>query len=126
MRTSRSGLPTDGGLGSSPAESSKTIDIAGGRVQIICDIRVLVGGGAWHADDEIVFAGDATGPLYRVNLSVGTPALVTPAPPECSSQLHCWPIFLPGTDRFLFFANRSDTSDTLGRSLYRITQFAGG
>ena len=47
---------------------------------MICDIRVGGGGGAWHADDLIVFAADATGPLYRVTLSVGTPAPVTPAP----------------------------------------------
>lgn len=96
----------------------KTVDIAGGRVQMICDIRVGGGGGAWHADDVIVFAADATGPLYRVALSVGAPAPVTPAPPESSSQLHCWPVFLPGTDRFLFFANRSETSDMLSAGLY--------
>ena len=71
----------------------KTVDIVGGRVQTICDIRIAVGGGAWHADDVIVFAADAAGPLYRVALSVGTPAPVTPAPAESSSQLHCWPIF---------------------------------
>jgi DNA-binding winged helix-turn-helix (wHTH) protein len=96
----------------------KVVDIAGGRVQAICDIRVAGGGGAWHADDLIVFAADAAGPLYRVSLSAGTPAPITPAPSETSSQLHCWPIFLPGTDRFLFFVNRSGVADLLSTGLY--------
>jgi len=66
----------------------KTIDIAGGRAQIVCDIRVAAGGGAWHADDVIIFAPDATGPLYRVPGSGGTPAPVTPVPTDTSSQFH--------------------------------------
>src|SRR5580704_9184097 len=84
----------------------KTIDVAGGAVHILCDARVAMGG-AWHSDDVIVFAGQVAGPLFRIAASGGACVAVTPIPRPESSQLHCWPVFLPGTDRFLYFANRA-------------------
>ena len=71
-------------------------------------------GGAWHSDDVIVFvAGSVAGPLSVVGASGGTPVPVTPIPGPQSSQLHCWPVFLPGSDRFLYFVNRTGPEDLL-------------
>src|SRR4029077_16504712 len=61
---------------------------------------------------------DSVATFSRWACSVGSPRRVTRWPSESSSQLHCWPIFLPGTDRFLFFSNRAGASDTLATGLY--------
>jgi eukaryotic-like serine/threonine-protein kinase len=95
----------------------KTIDIAGGALRTLCDARVALGG-AWHADDVIIFAGQVSGPINRIAAAGGTPTPVTPEPGEQSGQAHCWPIFLPGTDRFLYFANRTSPADAARRGLY--------
>ena len=95
----------------------KTIDIAGGAARTLCNAPVALGG-AWHPDDVIVFAGQVAGPLYRISATGGTPAPVTPAPAQESAQLHCWPVFVPGTDRFLYFVNRTGPGDPLGNGLY--------
>jgi hypothetical protein len=72
----------------------------------------------WDHDDVIVFAGHIRGPLHRIAAFGGTPALVTPQPEPDSSQLHCWPVFLPGGDRFLFFVNRTGPRDALRHGIY--------
>jgi DNA-binding winged helix-turn-helix (wHTH) protein len=95
----------------------KTIDIAGGAIRTLCEARVGVGG-AWNGDDVILFAPLVAGPLYRVPASGGTPIPVTPVPDEQSSQLHCWPVFLPRSDRFLFFVNRTSPEDVLRNGIY--------
>ena len=95
----------------------KTVDIAGGAVRILCEARVGVGG-AWNSDDIILFAPQVAGPLYRVAACGGTPEPATPVPDEQSSQLHCWPVFLPRSDRFLFFVNRTGPGDLLRNGIY--------
>jgi Tol biopolymer transport system component len=95
----------------------KTVDIAGGAVRTLCEARVGVGG-AWNEDDVILFAPLVAGPLYRVPACGGTPAPATPVPNEQSSQLHCWPVFLPRSDRFLFFVNRSGPEDILQSGIH--------
>jgi len=94
-----------------------TVDIAGGAVRALCDVQ-SGWGAAWNLDDVIVFAGHVRGPLHRIAASGGTPALATPQPRPDSSQLHCWPVFLPGGDRFLFFVNRAGPEDPLGYGIY--------
>lgn len=83
----------------------------------LCDARVGTGG-AWSSNDVIVFAGNPAGPLCALAISGGTPEPVTPIPGQHSSQLHCWPAFLPGTDRFLYFTNRTGTEDPLCNGIY--------
>ena len=95
----------------------KTVDISGGAVRTLCEARVGVGG-AWSADDVILFAPLVAGPLFRVPAWGGTPAPVTPVPDAQSSQLHCWPFFLPRSDRFLFFVNRTSPEDVLRNGIY--------
>jgi Tol biopolymer transport system component/DNA-binding winged helix-turn-helix (wHTH) protein len=93
-----------------------TIDIAAGAVRVLCDARAAMGG-AWHSEDAIVFSASVTGPLYRVGVSGGTPVPITPVPGQ-SSQLHCWPVFLPGSDRFLYFVNRTGPGDVLCNGIH--------
>jgi hypothetical protein len=97
----------------------KTIDIAGGALRALCDARVP-SGGAWSSDDVIVFSGQVQGPLCRVPVNGGTAVPVTPNPSEHapSAQLHCWPVFLPGTDRFLYYAFRTSPTDRLTSGIY--------
>lgn len=95
----------------------KTIDISGGAVRILCDARVGVGG-AWNSNDVILFAPQVAGPLYRVAACGGTPVPATPVPHERSSQQHCWPVFSPRSDRFLFFVNRTSPDDLLRNGIY--------
>lgn len=95
----------------------KTIDVSGGAVRILCDARVGLGG-AWNSDDVIVFAPKVAGPLFRVAACGGTPVPATPVPHEQSSQQHCWPVFPPQSDRFLFFVNRTGPCDLLRNGIY--------
>jgi DNA-binding winged helix-turn-helix (wHTH) protein len=94
-----------------------TVGIAGGSVRALCDVQ-SGWGGAWNADNVIIFAGHVRGPLHRIAASGGTPAPVTPQPEPDSSQLHCWPVFLPGGDQFLFFVNRTGPRDALRHGIY--------
>jgi Tol biopolymer transport system component/DNA-binding winged helix-turn-helix (wHTH) protein len=95
----------------------KTIDVSGGAVRILCDARVGLGG-AWNSDDVILFAPQVAGPLYRVAARGGTPDPATPVPHQQSSQQHCWPVFPPRSDRFLFFVNRTGPGDLLRNGIY--------
>jgi hypothetical protein len=61
----------------------------------------------------IIFAGNVTGSILAVGAAGGVPVPVTPHPGVESSQLHCWPVFLPGSDRFLYFVNRTGPGDAL-------------
>jgi eukaryotic-like serine/threonine-protein kinase len=109
--------PDGGHIGFFADGKLKTVDIAGGAVRILCEAKVGVGG-AWSSDDVILFAPQVAGPVYRVTACGGTPVAVTPAPDEQSSQLHCWPVFLPRSDRFLFFVNRTGPTDLLRNGIY--------
>jgi DNA-binding winged helix-turn-helix (wHTH) protein/Tol biopolymer transport system component len=101
-----------------------TIDLVDGEIRTICESNAYHGA-AWHTSDVIVFAPSVTGPLCRVSAFGGTPAAVTPRPSEHSSQLHCWPVFVTGSDDFLFFVNRVAPQDTLRNGLYATSLNSG-
>ena len=50
----------------------KTVAAAGGPADVVCDAP-FGRGATWNASNVIVFAPDATGPLYRVSANGGTP-----------------------------------------------------
>ena len=101
-----------------------TIDLVDGEIRSICESNAFHGA-AWHTSDVIVFAPSVTGPLCRVSTSGGTPEAVTPRPSEHSSQLHCWPVFVPESDDFLFIVNRVGPHDTLRNGLYAASLNSG-
>lgn len=81
----------------------KAIDIAGGPSRVIADS--LVGcGGAWNADDVIIFCPRPVGPLYEVSASGGTPKPVTTLNAGRAEAAHVFPQFLPDGDHFLYLA----------------------
>ena len=78
----------------------KRVDLATGRVQIICATG-LGGGATWNADGTILFAANATvSPtrLLRVSASGGPVAPVTQSP---ELGIHTWPHFLPDGRHYL-------------------------
>ena len=54
----------------------KRIDLDGEAVLIVTDVRVARGG-MWQPDGTILFAPNATGPLFRVSASGGTALIAT-------------------------------------------------
>ena len=61
-------------------------------------------GGTWGRDDVIVFAPTASGPLFRVPASGGSPEPVTTLDATRHQTGHRMPWFLPDGDHFLFAA----------------------
>ena len=59
-------------------------------------------GGIWLPSNDIVFAPDATGPLYRVSASGGTPTANTTL--EKGEAGHRMSVAMPGGRRFLYAA----------------------
>ena len=80
----------------------KRIEPTTGTLQVLADVSTSRGG-AWNADDVIVFAPSTNDPLLRVPATGGTVAAVTrrDAGPDGLTH-HYWPQFLPDGRRFLF------------------------
>ncbi|HLW80926.1 MAG TPA: protein kinase [Candidatus Acidoferrales bacterium] len=95
----------------------KTINIAGGAVQILCDAP-FGRGGTWNRNGTIVFAPSATGPLYRISAAGGVPALVTKISSAAGAQAHRWPWFLPDGKHFLFFVDWSNPQNAQPNGIY--------
>ena len=60
----------------------KSVDVAGGHPQVLCDLPSTVfQGGAWNQHNDIVFSSGNR--LYRVPAAGGTPALIADTIPPC-------------------------------------------
>ena len=79
----------------------KTIAVSGGRSDVLCDAPGGRGA-AWNAANVIVFAPDASGPLYRISANGGTPTPVTSLDPGQKEYAHRFPTFLPDGDHFVY------------------------
>ncbi len=77
------------------------VEVATGIIQTLCDAPDGRGG-AWGADDVILFAPSTREPLSRIPAHGGTPALATKFTEESKQTSHRWPFFLPDGKRFLF------------------------
>jgi serine/threonine protein kinase/Tol biopolymer transport system component len=95
----------------------KTVDIAGGAVEVLCDAPTGRGG-TWNADGTIVFAPAIAGPLERVSASGGVPTPATRIARQDSGQAHRWPLFLPDGRHFLYFVDWSGPEDPQGNGIY--------
>ena len=87
-----------------------TMDVAGGAVRTVCDVRVPSGGGSWSRNDVIVFSSNV---LMRVPASGGTPAPLTALDASHKEIGHYLPTFLPDGRRFLYL-RVSPTTDESG------------
>ena len=81
----------------------KTIAVAGGRAEVLADAPGPRGG-TWSTSGVIVYAPDASGPLYRIPATGGTPEPVTTLDAERKEYGHRFPTFLPDGDHFLYAA----------------------
>ena len=92
--------PDGQSLGFFASGKLKTIDLATGRVEIVCDAP-LAFGGTWAADGTILFSPEERSPIYKVNAHGGTPTPVTSLVAG-RHQAHRWPQFLPDGRHFLY------------------------
>jgi Tol biopolymer transport system component len=80
--------------------------------EVICPVEALPGGGAWNAENTILFASGLTTGIYRVPAAGGKPAAVTKLDEAHSEQQHLWPHFLPDGKHFFFFVRSEAVEDT--------------
>ena len=83
-------------------EKLKTISVAGGSPQTLCDVP-SPNGGAWSRHGVIVFAGIQQRGLGRVSASGGVATAVTVPDRSRLEHIHAFPQFLPDGRRFLYF-----------------------
>jgi serine/threonine protein kinase len=76
----------------------KKIPVAGGPVQVLTDVADAFGG-AWGADDSIIFA-KLSSAIFRVSSGGGIVTAVTKM--DTTMKAHRWPQFLPDGRHFLF------------------------
>jgi len=81
----------------------QVVEVATGILQTLCEASEGRGG-AWGADDVILFAPSTRDPLFRVSVRGGTPVPVTKLSDELKQTSHRWPSFLPDGKRFIFVA----------------------
>jgi serine/threonine protein kinase/Tol biopolymer transport system component len=90
-------------IGFFTATKLRTIAASGGSSEIVC--AATGGRGAtWNKGNVIVFAPDATGPLYRVPAGGGTPTPITALDTSKKEYGHRFPAFLPDGDHFIYAA----------------------
>ena len=80
-----------------------TVPAAGGRIQEIGEVQDARGG-AWSAQNVIIFAPASAGPLMKVAATGGTPTPVTVLDTSRAETGHRFPSFLPDGDHFLYSA----------------------
>ncbi|MGH9410121.1 MAG: protein kinase domain-containing protein, partial [Vicinamibacterales bacterium] len=87
-------------------EKLKTIAASGGRAEVLADLGSGGGGrgAAWSRSNVIIYAPDASGPLYRIPAAGGTPAQLTTLDASRHEYGHRFPTFLPDGDHFLYAA----------------------
>jgi Tol biopolymer transport system component len=94
-------------IGFFAASQLKVVDLIGGAVRSVArttntaDVR----GGAWGADDTIVFTPSFIGVLQQVPAAGGAPIPATKLDLEKKDGSHRWPCFLPDGRRFVFYAS---------------------
>ena len=81
----------------------KTIAVTGGRAETLAD-SPGGRGGTWSPNGVIVYAPDASGPLFQIPASGGTPAAVTALDAQRKESGHRFPNFLPDGKHFLYAA----------------------
>ena len=79
----------------------KRLDVNSQAIQILADAPVARGG-AWQADDTILFAPNAQGPLFRVPATGGQPTVATHL--QKGQNDHRAPFILPDGLHFLYYA----------------------
>ncbi len=82
------------------------VDVAGGPVIALADTPDPRGG-SWGRNGVIVFAPDASTPIYRISADGGAATAVTAMDTTLDETTHRYPAFLPDGERFLYLTRRS-------------------
>jgi Tol biopolymer transport system component len=88
----------------------KKVAASGGAPQILA-VTPNARGGSWGRSG-IIYATDASGPLWRVNADGSNAAPLTDKIFASATEAsHRWPVFLPDGDHFLFWAGNFENSN---------------
>jgi Tol biopolymer transport system component len=79
----------------------KTIARTGGRADVLADAPGPRGG-VWTSSNEIIFAPDAGGPLFKVSTNGGQATAITKIDPALKEYSHRFPALLPDGRHFLY------------------------
>jgi eukaryotic-like serine/threonine-protein kinase len=113
----------------------KSISVAGGQPQVLCDASDG-GGGAWNMQDTILFSPATHGEsaLVRVSASGGATTPVTTLDATLGQTNHLWPQFLPDGRRFLYtirggatagvYVGDLDSDEQTRLTLERLTEYS--
>jgi len=86
----------------------KKVAVAGGTPVAVAEAPDFRGG-TWSADDKIIFAPNAAGPLCRIGASGDDPEPITATDPNAGDRAHRWPQVLAGGDLLLFVSYGGST-----------------
>ena len=81
----------------------RKIDLSGGPPLALCEASDGRGG-AWNANDDIIFTPGVNSPIYRVAASGGTPTAITTLDSARNELSNRWPQFLPDGRHFIYLA----------------------
>jgi Tol biopolymer transport system component len=93
--------PDNQSIGFFADQKLKRLDLNSQAIQILADAPVARGG-AWQADGTILFAPNASGPLFRVPATGGQPTAATHL--EIGQNDHRAPFILPDGKHFIYYA----------------------
>ncbi|MCM3875025.1 MAG: serine/threonine-protein kinase [Thermoanaerobaculia bacterium] len=101
------------------------IDLEGGSVRTLSTMEDDPRGGAWSSKGVILFSPGRKGGLQRVSSEGGPPVSATKLDGSRGEVTHRWPQFLPGGERFLYWASGNDDKLYLKDSV-RLSSLSGG
>ena len=100
----------------------KRLDATGGSPHTLCEVvGNLPRGGAWGADDTIVFASGNSPRLYRVSANGGAPVPLARDTGQSAAVEALWPSFLPDGRTLIYWARTASE----GYGVYATSTVAG-
>jgi Tol biopolymer transport system component len=107
--------PDGRSIGFFARDKLKRVDLTGGGVLSVCNIKEGIGrGGSWGADGQMLFASVQGEAIYRVAADGSSrPEHLVRPDPKAGDVRVGWPWFLPDGRRFLYLRLRSNLERTL-------------
>ena len=100
--------PDGRSLGFFAGSKLKRIDVQGGTVVPLCDVREGIGkSGTWGRDGHLLFAAVDGDAIYRTSTAGEPPVAVVKLDATAGARRLLWPSFLPDGRRFLYLEKTS-------------------
>jgi Tol biopolymer transport system component len=94
------------------------VALSGGTPQVLAN-ALAARGGSWGRQDVIIYAPNAESAIWRVNADGTGAAPITQQIKSGTDQSHRWPLFLPDSSHFLFWAgNFGNAKDDRSSGIY--------